>query len=82
MVLARRDNSPWVDMSLHSNTLSWFQANQSLLFLLNATCLVEKQQIPVFGLNRPGLESTIYSTKGVHARHYTTDTTGIHDLQH
>jgi hypothetical protein len=28
------------------------------------------------------LESTIYNTKGVHARHYTTDTTGIHDLQH
>ena len=30
----------------HSDTLSWFQANQSLLFLLNAVCLVEKKQIP------------------------------------
>ena len=32
----------------HSDSLSWFRANQSLLFLLNAACLVEKQQIPVF----------------------------------
>jgi hypothetical protein len=32
-----------VDMSSHSNTLSWFRANQSLLFLLNAVCLVEKK---------------------------------------
>ena len=31
-------------MSPHSNTLSWFLANQSLLFLLNAAYLVEKQQ--------------------------------------
>jgi hypothetical protein len=25
----------------------WFQANQSLLFLLNAACLAEKEQIPI-----------------------------------
>ena len=37
----------WVDMSLHSNTLSWFRANQSLLFLLNAACLEENQHIPI-----------------------------------
>ena len=36
-----------VDMSLHSDTLFWFQANQSLLFFLNAPCLTEKQQIPI-----------------------------------
>jgi hypothetical protein len=36
--------SPPIDMSPHSNTLSWFQVNQSLLFLLNAPCLAEKQQ--------------------------------------
>jgi hypothetical protein len=30
-------------MSLYSDTLSWFRANQYLLFLLNATCLAEKQ---------------------------------------
>jgi hypothetical protein len=34
-------------MSLHSDTLTQFQANQSLLFLHNAACLVEKQQIPI-----------------------------------
>ena len=38
----------WVDMSLHLDTLFWFQANSSLLFLfLNAACLAEKQQIPI-----------------------------------
>jgi hypothetical protein len=31
----------------HSDTLSWFWANQSLLFLFNAACLAEKQQIPI-----------------------------------
>ena len=35
------------DMSLHSDTLFWFRANQSLLFLLNAACLAEKQQAPI-----------------------------------
>jgi hypothetical protein len=34
-------------MSLHSDKLFWFWANQYLLFLLNAVCLVEKQQIPI-----------------------------------
>jgi hypothetical protein len=38
-------NSARVDMSLHSDTLFWFRANQSLLFLLIAACLAEKQQI-------------------------------------
>jgi hypothetical protein len=27
----------------------------------------------VFGLTRPGLEQTIYRTRGVHANHYATD---------
>jgi hypothetical protein len=36
-----------VDMSLHLDTLFWFWANQSLLFLLNAACLAEKQRIPI-----------------------------------
>jgi hypothetical protein len=63
-------------MSLHSDTLFWFRANQSLLFLLNAACLVEKQHIYnliVFVLTRPGLEPTIYRTRGEHANHYATD---------
>jgi hypothetical protein len=67
--------APQVDMSLHLDTLFWFRADQSLLFLLNAACLVEKQQIPisVFALTWPGLESTIYCTRGQHANHYTID---------
>ena len=27
----------------------------------------------VFGVSRPGLEPTIYSTRGKHANHYATD---------
>ena len=34
-------------MSLHSDLLLRFRANQSLHFLLNAACLAEKQQIPI-----------------------------------
>ena len=36
-----------VEMSLHSNTLFWLRANQSLVLFLNAACLEEKQQIPI-----------------------------------
>jgi hypothetical protein len=34
-------------LSLHSDTLFWFRANQSLLFLLNDAFLSEKQQIQI-----------------------------------
>jgi hypothetical protein len=34
-------------MSLHSDTLFWFLANQSLLFLFNAAFFAEKQQKPI-----------------------------------
>jgi hypothetical protein len=47
IVLAHWNNSPRVDMSLHSDTLFWFRPNHSLIFLLNAACLAEKQQIPI-----------------------------------
>ena len=47
IVLAHWNNSQRKDMSLHSDTSFWFRANQSLLFLLNAVCLAEKQQIPI-----------------------------------
>ena len=63
-------------MSPHSDTLSWFRANQSLLFLLNAVYSVEKQQIPeLYSLVWPDLGSkpTIYHPRGKHANHYTTD---------
>ena len=66
IVLAHWNNILRLDMSLHSETLFWFRANLSSLFLLNAASLAEKQQIP-------GLESTIYHTLGEHANHYATD---------
>ena len=53
-------------MSPHSDTISWFPANQSLLFLLNATYLVEKQQIPI--LTGSGIEPTTYRI-----RHFNND---------
>jgi hypothetical protein len=52
IVLAHWNNSPRIDISPHSDTLSWFRDNQSLLFFLNAACLEKKQQIAnviVFG---------------------------------
>jgi len=55
-------------MSLHSDTISWFRANQSLLLLLNYACLVEKQEMPIV--------SSLwfdYHTRGEHANHYTID---------
>ena len=67
-------------MSPHLNTLSWFLADQSLLFLLNAACLPEKQQISiciVVGMTRQGLEPTIYRTRGEHSNHYATDAVRI-----
>ena len=47
IVLAHWNNIPRVDMSLHSDTLFWLRANQLLLFLLNVSCLAEKQHIPI-----------------------------------
>ena len=67
IVLAHWNNSPRIDTSLHSDTLSWFRANQSLLFLLNAAYLAEK----LSGLIRLGLEPMIYHTRSEHANHYT-----------
>ena len=40
-MLAHWNNSSGVDMSLHSDILSWYQVGQSLLILLNAVCFVE-----------------------------------------
>ena len=55
----------------HSDTLSWFWANQSLFFFLNAACVDEKQQIPIL----PDRDSNSRSTtvEGEPANHYTTD---------
>ena len=47
IILAHWNNSPRVDMLRRSDTLSRFRANQSLLFLLFAACLAEKQSIQI-----------------------------------
>jgi hypothetical protein len=36
-----------IKLSSHLDTLYWFRANQSFLFLLNAAYLTEKQKIPI-----------------------------------
>ena len=38
IVRAHWNHNPRIDMSLQSDTLSWFRANQSLHLLLNASC--------------------------------------------
>jgi hypothetical protein len=40
-------NNPTVRHNGHSDTLFWFRANQSLLFVLNAAFLAEKQHMPI-----------------------------------
>jgi hypothetical protein len=47
ILLVHRNNCPRVNMSLHSDTLSWFRANHPSLYLLNAAWMTEKQQIPI-----------------------------------
>ena len=76
IVIAQWNNCPRIEMSLHSDTLFWFRANQSLLFLRNAALLsveAPNTNVIVLGLTRPGLEPMIYRTRGEHANHYTTD---------
>ena len=57
----------------HLDTLSWYQANQYMVFLHNATGLLVKQHIPMLlsGLTQSELYLTIYSTQDKHANHYT-----------
>jgi hypothetical protein len=38
IMLAHRNNSLRMEMSPHPDTLSWFRTNQSMLFVLNASC--------------------------------------------
>jgi hypothetical protein len=52
IVLAHWNNIPWIDMSAHPHTLSWFRNNQFLVFLLNAACLTEKRQMPMIWRDR------------------------------
>ena len=42
-MLAHQKNNLRIDLSLHSDILSWFQASNLLLLLINAAWLEEKQ---------------------------------------
>jgi hypothetical protein len=71
-----------IDMSLYSDTLSWFRANQSfpVLFLINAACLAVKQHIPIsLSLVWPELKLMINYTYDEHANDYTTGE--VHETQ-
>jgi hypothetical protein len=70
IVLANWNNSPRVDMSIHSETLFWFRANQSFLFLLNAACLAEKQQMPI-------LYSMVWTNPGSNPRSAALETSTL-----
>ena len=63
--LAHWNNSLRVHMSLHSDTLFWFRANQSLL--LNAACLLENQQIQI-------LPSLVWPNRGSKPRSTALET--------
>ena len=72
-MLAHWNNCLLVDMSPHSDTLSWFWA-----FALSPKCCMfsgeaTNTNLIVFGLTRSGREPTIYCTQGEHANYYTTD---------
>ena len=65
-------------MSPDKDIISWFPANHSLLFLLNAACCVLSWEATntnfiVFELIRSEIEPTIYHTRGEHANQYITD---------
>ena len=65
MLVHLSNSSPGVDMSLHSDTLFWFRANQLLCLgeAANTNCIV-------IGFNRPVILPTIYHTRADHANHY------------
>jgi hypothetical protein len=65
MVLAHWKNTPRIDMSTHSDILSWFRVNQ--FFSLTDINFIGS------GFTRSGLEHTIYRTRGERSNHYTTD---------
>ena len=73
IVLDHWNNSLRVDMSLNSDTLSWFLANQSLLLFYKAVCLWKNSKYIVFGLTRLELEPTIHCIWGEHTNQYTAD---------
>ena len=64
IVLAHWSNSLRLDISPHSDTLSWFRVNKYLLSLLNAELI--NINFIVFHLTRSGFQPTICRTRGEH----------------
>ena len=58
IVLVHWDNSPRVDMSYHSETLSRFRATESLLLLSNVVCSTERQ-------NKSRFQSLVWLDRGL-----------------
>jgi hypothetical protein len=75
IVLAHWKNSPQIDMSHNSDILSWFRANQSLFFLVNAACLAEKQKYQFYNFWFDPIWDRIHDLphSHEHANHYITD---------
>ena len=67
--------SPRVDMSPHFDILFWFRTNQSLLFILIAACLAEKQQIPI-------LRSLVWPDLGSNTRYTTLEASTLTNTPH
>ena len=68
-MLAHWYNSSWGDKSFHSDTLSWFQANQFLL--LNVEWWSEKQKLPKFQSLISLTSSLLFFYDSPHANRYT-----------
>ena len=77
VVLAHWNNSPLVDMSFYWDTLTWLQANQSLLLLLNTVYFIiaSSRKYQFESLVWP-IELTICPTQDDHATHNNTDCIG------
>jgi len=59
-------NSSRINISFHSDTLSYFLTSQSWFLLLDAECVAERQQ-NTNGLTRTGVAPMIYY---IHSEHY------------
>ena len=63
-------NFPRIDILPHSNTLSWFRANQYLLFLPKYACLEEKQQIPIELCRFARIHDILHSKRAQYPLHH------------
>jgi hypothetical protein len=65
-MLAHWLNSQQVDVSPHSDTLSWFWAHETLILSPPESYMLDREAANtnciVFGLTQKGLEPTIYRT--------------------